>query len=97
MERLIRKAVSSLCNHKVAAVAFDKEGSVFAFANNKPRFMRKGGGQHAEMILMRRYGKVISRILIVRVNKSGDILPIDPCAACAATAERLGIKIVSLT
>jgi len=92
--RLIRKAATSVCNYKVAAVALDHEGSMFAYANNKPRHMRQGGGEHAEMVLMRRYGRAISKILIVRTNKSGDILPIDPCESCAAVAKGLGIKIM---
>jgi len=94
MHRLIKKARSSTCHHKVAAMALDEKDNVIAVACNKRRFMHKGGGLHAEMVLMRRYGRVIYKILVVRVNNSGRLLPIDPCVACVEAAGKLGIKIL---
>jgi len=58
--------------------------------------MRFGGGIHAEMALMAQYRKNIHHILIVRVGRSGNFLPIDPCEMCSAKAADLGIKISSL-
>ena len=94
---LINKATSSSCEHKVAAIAINKKGEVIGRSYNKPRIARRGGGIHAEMALMKRYGKVIDKIFILRTNKTGGLLPISACSACAKAADSLGIQIVSLT
>jgi len=94
--RAIRKAKSSICRYKICAIALDSSGRVMGYSRNSPRFSRKGGGTHAEMALMRQYGKNISTIILVRTNKNGNgMLPIHPCKACASKANDLGIKIVS--
>ena len=56
----------------------------------------KGKGLHAEMALMKKYGARIKTIIICRVGNSGNLLPIDPCSACAELAGKLGITIVSI-
>lgn len=94
---LIKKASQvKICKHRIAAIALDKKGNVLGRSTNKPRFIQKGGGKHAEMCLMERYGKKISIIVICRTNSSGRMLPIDPCLNCAKNADRIGIKIISL-
>lgn len=77
-------------------MALNKRGEMIGTAFNRSRFPHHGGGIHAEMHLMKRYGKQIKTIIICRVNKSGDMLPIEPCDICAEKATELGIKIVSL-
>lgn len=94
LDRALRKANSSMCRIKIAAISVWKGRIVYA--SNRPRYMRKGGGVHAEMALMRRYGKAISEILILRTNKSGHLLPIEPCEVCARKARELGIKIKTI-
>ena len=96
LERMIKKAQSSPCRYKVAAVAFDKKGSIIAYSNNKKRFNRPGGGVHAEMRLMLQYGVNIKTILICRASKTGILHRMDPCEACARKADELGIRIVSI-
>ena len=96
-DRAIRKAQSSICRFKISAIALDSNGRVMGYSRNSPRFRRKGGGMHAEMVLMQRYGRNIKTIIIVRTNKSGSsVLPIDPCKSCSEKAAELGIKIVSV-
>jgi hypothetical protein len=96
IEQAKRKAGTSSCRFKISATGFDKRGNVIGCATNKPRFVRKGGGIHAEAALIRRYGKRLRTILICRVNRAGDMLPIDPCKNCSELAEKFEIKIISL-
>ncbi len=101
---LIQAAIHSPCNYRIGAIAFDKKGDVLGNACNAFRMgskfigeqNRKGTGFHAEARLMKRYRSNIKTILIMRIGNSGNILPIDPCPACAKMAEKLGIKIVTV-
>lgn len=95
IERVIKKAKKSDCQHKVSAVGLDKHGRVVAFSQNKHRFNKTGGSIHAEMWLMSNH-RNIKTIIICRVGKAGDLLPIDPCKACSEKAKDLGIKIKSI-
>jgi len=95
--RAAAKASQSKCNAKIAALGFNPSGQCVAKAFNQKRFLRKGGGLHAEMILMREARrKGIVSILLCRVGKSGDLLPVDPCPTCAQKAAELGIKIFTV-
>jgi len=89
-----RKAKQSLCVHKVSAIALDKKGRVIASAYNRHRMMVKGGGIHAEQMLFGVHG--VTTIIICRVNKSGKLLPIEPCSKCAKIAKKLNIRIESI-
>jgi len=101
---LIQTAVHSPCNYRIGAIAFDKKGDVLGNACNTFRMgskfigeqNRKGTGFHAEARLIKRYKTNIKTILIMRIGNSGNILPINPCPACAKLAEKLGIKIVTV-
>lgn len=93
--RAIRKAMKSDCKYRISAVGLDHKGDLISISHNKHRFSHEGGSYHAEMLLMARYGKNLKTIIIYRVNKLGDLLPIAPCRACANKAEELGIKIIS--
>ncbi len=104
VNRLFRTAMLSPCNYRISAVAFDKKGDVLGNTFNTFRNgdvfagdqHRTGAGLHAEARLMKRYGKNIKTILIMRIGNSGNILPIDPCPACKRMAKKLGIKIVTV-
>ena len=89
------KASQSLCRYKVSAIGLNRKGDIVVTAINKPRFYSHHGGQHAEMEIIRKK-KGVTSIIICRVNKSGDLLPIHPCNKCKEMAERLNIKIHSL-
>lgn len=97
-KRLIRKAMQSQCRFLVSAVGYDEKGNIVGFSCNKPNITRKGGSIHAEEALMNQYGKVLQTIVICRTNKTGSsLLPIKPCSKCKSRANRLGIKIMTIT
>jgi cytidine deaminase len=94
--RLCRKAKTSNCNYRVAAMGFNRRGELICTRTNKSRFCRYGGSVHAEMAVMREAGPGLRTIVICRVNKNGKLLSIEPCKVCREKAEELGIKIVSV-
>jgi cytidine deaminase len=95
--KMAKKAEQSISTFKISAFGFNTKGECVAKACNSPRFDRKGGGIHAEMKIMKAaMRKRIKFIVIFRIGKSGDFLPIEPCQACQAKADDLGIKILSL-
>jgi cytidine deaminase len=90
------KALQSMCNYKVSAIGFNHKGEILCSSFNISRFVRKGGGLHAEMNIMRKHTKSVKTILIARVNHKGKFLPIHPCNACKNKADELNIKIVTI-
>ena len=90
-----RKASKSYCHQKVAALSFNQKGDLIMTATNKPRFSKEGGGVHAEMRIMLKR-PTTKTIILIRVNRLGTILALDPCEACASKARELGIRIVSV-
>jgi len=96
LDRLRKKARTSVCRFAIAAIGLDYRGRVIGSRTNRPRFVRKGGGVHAEMSLMLSAPKSLRTIVIVRVNRKGELMPIDPCPACARKAAELGIQIRTL-
>ncbi len=98
MQEAMGKACQSKLKFKVSAIAFDAHGDYLDRARNSHRngMTGKGKGLHAEMALMKKYGARIKTIIICRVGNSGNLLPIDPCSACAGLAGKLGITIVSI-
>jgi hypothetical protein len=92
----VKKAKQSTCTYRVSALGLNKKGEVVYTSFNKSRFMRPGGAVHAEMDVMLKGGPGVKTIIICRVGRSGDILPIEPCEACRRKAEELGIKIISV-
>jgi cytidine deaminase len=94
---LRKKALQSSSKFRISAIGLNGKGECVAKAFNKPRFSRKGGGIHAEALIMRSaHQKGVKTIFICRINRSGRFLPIEPCVACRKKAEELGIKIVSI-
>lgn len=102
---LREKATHSPCTYKISAIAFDKYGDVLGHVTNShSRFDilqqdpigRPGTAIHAERRLCARYGSNIKTIVICRIGRSGNILPIDPCPTCRRVAKKLGAKIVSV-
>lgn len=91
-----KKALQSICRYKISALGFNKKGELIFSSSNKPRFDRKGGGIHAEMEVMLKAGPGLRTILICRVNRAGDLLPIEPCNICQEKADELNIKIYSI-
>lgn len=96
IKQAVNKALQSSCTYKVSAIGLNKKGEVTYKAFNKSRFMKFGGGIHAEMEVMLKGGPGIRTIIICRVGNSGDILPIHPCTVCKTKANELGIRILSV-
>ena len=91
------KARQSLCRNRVSALGFNKNGDCVIKTFNKHRFERKGGGIHAEMQIMQQARKKgIVHIIICRVGRNGDLLPIEPCKKCQQIADKLEITISSV-
>jgi len=94
---LRKKATSSPCTYKIAAVALTKKGNILGCSRNSyGQFNKHGGGTHAERKLIKKHGKAIYQIIIARVNVSGTFLPIEPCKTCQKIADKNGIKILSI-
>ncbi len=83
--------------HNVIAVGFDSKKHILAITNNRRRFIKLGGGVHAELECVRIAGPNLRKIQLFRVNKSGGLLPIHPCKACQKVLDKLKIKVVPFT
>ena len=97
IEWMKTKAAQSPCRHRISAFGFSRKGEFVGSTVNRPRFPKHQGGLHAEALLIKRYGKILKTILICRVNKSGNLLPIDPCSNCKELADKYGIRIISIS
>lgn len=95
-DRLCKKAAKTTCRFKISAAALNHKDEVIGIVNNSHRFVKYGGGLHAERKLMDRYGKNIKTIIILRIGNSGNLLPIEPCKVCKEIADKLNIKIISI-
>lgn len=82
--------------YRITAIGYSKKWEYVGMSTNKPGMKPRGDTSHAEASLMLRYGKNIKYVILLRVNKNGDFLPIDPCANCSRLAKLLNIKILSL-
>lgn len=111
VKRIVKKASDGKLKFKIAAFAFSKKGNLLGKSVNSisdfvsyEKFAErcaagincKYSGSHAEMMLMKKYGKRISSILIARVGHSGELRPIEPCRMCSSVAKKLGIRIYSV-
>lgn len=97
-KKAINKAKKVQCRYKISAIGYDKEFNILGITVNTFRTIGRGGfrGVHAEEQLVRRYGKNLAYIFIVRTNNKGDILPIVPCDVCKKMCDKLGIRIISI-
>lgn len=78
--------------HRVIAAGLDHLGTVISIATNLPRLPSRSW--HAEeRVIMSTPKYVLARILLLRINKRGESLPIDPCKGCERLARKRGIKI----
>ena len=86
-------------SYRVIAAAYSKKGNLLGTEMNGWRELatiRKGTGKHAEAALIKKFGKCINTIYLLRVGNSGDILPIHPCKSCFNMANKVGIKIIPI-
>jgi tRNA(Arg) A34 adenosine deaminase TadA len=96
IQQAVKKASGSTCKYCIGAIGIDCKGRVLGTSRNRTRFNTKGGSIHAEMALMKQYGRKLKSIVIFRVTKGGNLRHMDPCNVCSAKAAELDIKITSL-
>jgi deoxycytidylate deaminase len=86
-------------SYRICAAAYSKRGNLLGTEMNGYRdhlSSRKGAGKHAEASIIKKYGKQIDTIYILRVGRACDVLPIHPCENCAKLAKKYGIKIIPI-
>ena len=98
LPRMAKKAMAeNHCVYHVCALAISSKNELLGICVNNRRLPvigRRGVGLHAEIKLIRRYGKNISKIYIIRMGGTGNALPIAPCENCSKVAAKYGIKII---
>ena len=86
--------VHRFCSQCVVAAGLDSRGTIISIATNGPANISRGKrGSHAEEKVIFKSPKSLSRIVIIRVNKRGNLMPIDPCETCEKLAKKRNIKI----
>jgi len=93
IKKAYKRSTFTYCKFKVCAFCYDRRGRLLGITYALPRFNKQGGGLHAEMLGLQRWGTRIKRITLVRFGKSGDFLPIDPCKNCNRVLNKLNIKV----
>ena len=89
----VKKAKQAPSKFKVSAIGLDYKGNYLGSAYSSTRFLRYGGGLHAEMALLHRYGDKVKTMIICRVGQSGEIRPIEPCERCQKILDKMNIKV----
>ena len=95
IQTAIKKAKQSSCRFKVSAIGLDKNGKFLGAAYNRHRMSKKGGGIHAEIALLNKT-KDVKTIILCRVGRSGDLLPIHPCKTCQRVLDKMNIKVYTI-
>lgn len=93
----VKQQPSKIQKYFIVAAGFSKKGNCIDIAINKPAVKPGNRYYHAEGILINRYGRKLDYIYVARFGNNGDSLPIVPCCQCQAIADRLDIKIISLS
>ena len=99
ISRMIRAGlrVNPHCTYRVIAAGIDHRNRIIDIATNTPSKFnhRTCRSSHAEERLIRRNPQSLSRVVVIRINRQGELLPIDPCNICSKLAEKRKIKIIS--
>ncbi len=104
LKKAIEEAEKSTHKYKIGAVIFDKK-RIVSCGHNYPsksvrsityRFCKRKGSVHAEVdaIIRARQDLKGYSILVVRINKKGELLNAAPCSFCMAYIEYVGLKYV---
>jgi len=88
----VRKTRKKPCKYRIAAICYS-DNRLLGISYNRPRFSRKGGGVHAEMSALQRWGTEITQMTLVRFGNDDNLLPIHPCVNCRKVLDRLGILV----
>lgn len=94
LKRTSRKGRKSVCRTRVVAIGFSHKGDYVGMCTNRPNLKKHGGGFHAELELLKKFGaKRIRSILLVRVSSAGIIKPMHTCARCWKVLAKHGIRV----
>ncbi len=96
LENLKKKTLKSHCSYYVGCVGFDKNFNFVGSSINQPRLHKEGGGVHAELNLLKKFGPRIKHILLCRLGKSGKFRPIHPCKNCRKVLDKMGIRVIMI-
>lgn len=96
IDQASKKARRTPCHFKVFAIGFDRSGDYLGTATNAPRFSKLGGGVHAEMRLLKRYGPRICTMIIGRSTAGGRLRSMKVCAACKRVLDAKKIKVTTI-
>jgi cytidine deaminase len=91
--RAIRKAQNSTCRYKVCCIGFNRKGDLLGTTNNIRRLDKQGMSLHAEVVMLKRFGRKVNSIVLIRTNNSGKLLPIHPCDTCRSLLDNYGITV----
>ena len=100
-KKAIKKCLKTPCRYKITALCFNHKDEYIGMSSNS---FRKGfynidpvtgnyKGIHAEQLAIKKYGRSIKTIIIIRTGNSGNILPIRCCSTCKSLCNKLGIKV----
>lgn len=81
--------------YRVIAIGLDKNGKFIGITSNRPRITGVRDW-HAEEILLHNSPPNLKTILIARVGKTGDFLPIEPCKHCTKLGNKYNVIIKTL-
>lgn len=88
-----KKASQAVLTYRISAIGLNKKGEVIGSACNTPRFYRYGGGNHAEINLLKKCKSTPHTIILCRIGYGGDVLPVHPCEKCQKILDKYGIKV----
>ena len=88
------KVKNNPCKFRVCAICYNRRGNLLGIAYNYPRLSKKGGGIHAEIAALQKWGIMIHSMTLLRFGKGGDLLPIHPCKNCQRVLDKMGIKVI---
>jgi tRNA(Arg) A34 adenosine deaminase TadA len=108
VDSLRKAALTVKGQHKIAAAIYDKKGNCLSWAVNsyikthpiQKRYANKAGEFHKEYLhaeiraIIGLKGRTPYKLLLVRVNRKGDLLPIHPCPICSIALKEAGIVLV---
>ena len=93
----VKKHPLKVQKYFIAAAGISRKGNCIEIVTNKPACKPGNRLYHAEGSLILKHGRKLSVVYIARFGDSGEMLPIEPCEQCKAIADRLQIKIISLS
>lgn len=96
LELAKKKAQQSTCRYLVSAIGFNSKGDLLGITCNSRRIDKEGYSIHAEIAMLKRFGKKVRTIVICRVNKTGKLLPIKPCNTCQKRLDSYNINVKTI-